>query len=162
MKFLTDLITKKLPDDPGEFALYRDFHVEFEHGGQRYHEIVPEGFITDFASVPRVAQMLPGFGVNGPSASAAVLHDWHYCCRGRLAVRSQAGELRLLELTRQQCDRLLYTGLVACGLWPAQAALFYSAVRLGGWVYWNRRRAGISPDYDFVPLDYWSTHENSQ
>lgn len=157
MKFLTELITRKLPDAPGEFALYRDFVVEFEHGGQCYRQIVPKTFITDFASVPRLAQLLPGFSVNGASAPAAVVHDFHYCCRGRLTVTDLAGELARLELTRQQCDRLLYDGLLACGYSRPVAAMFYGAVRAGGWLYWYRRRDGLRLDFDFLPLNHdWS------
>lgn len=158
MRFLSPLITEKKSDAPGEFIMYRDFGVEFRFRGNWYREVVPKGFITDFASVPRAAQILPGFGVNESSANSSVPHDYHYCRRGKLAVTDCiTGRVELIELTRKECDQLLYDGLISSGYSRAQAAMFYAAVRIGGWYYWSRRVDGLRQDFDFVPYDYdWS------
>lgn len=151
MKFLTPLITQKHSAEPGEFILYRDFKVQFKW----YVVTVPRGFITDFASVPRLAQLLPGFNRTEASANAAVLHDWSYCCRGELVVTDAVfGNGEQLRLTRQECDQLLYEGLIASGYSRVVAWLFYSAVRVGGWIHWNRRKDGLDMTNDFVPADF--------
>lgn len=151
MKFLTPLVTQKHSTEPGEFILYRDFKVQ----SGWYVVTVPRGFITDFASVPRLAQLLPGFNRTEASANAAVLHDWAYCCRGDLVV-TDVGDVcgELLQLSRKECDRLLYDGLRASGYSRLVAWLFYSAVRAGGWLYWHRRKDGLDMTSDFVPANF--------
>lgn len=151
MKFLTPLVTLKHPAQPGEFVLYRHFRVQCGW----FVVTVPKGFITDFASVPRLAQLLPGFNRTEGSATAAVLHDWVYCCAGDLVVADEAfvcGEQ--VQLSRRECDRLLYDGLRASGYSRVTAWLFYAAVRAGGWKYWNRRKDGLDMASDFVPSDF--------
>lgn len=101
--------------------------------------VVPPGFVTDLASIPRAVRLLPGFDVNGRSRAPAVLHDWLYC--------SQA-------VSRSLADYLFHVALRAEGVPPVTADLFWAGVRLGGWVYYNRRESGIVHGYDFVP-EHW-------
>jgi hypothetical protein len=42
------------------------------------HIIVPPGFVTDLASVPRFLRDRKAFDVNGLSRRPAILHDWLY------------------------------------------------------------------------------------
>lgn len=156
MKFLTPLVTQKHSAEPGEFILYRDFKVLFNWKllNELFIVTVPRGFITDFASVPRLAQLLPGFNRTESSANAAVLHDWSYCCRGEMVVDTVSGNGMVLHLSRKECDQLLYEGLIASGYSRVVAWLFYSAVRVGGWIYWNRRKDGLDMTNDFVPADF--------
>lgn len=174
MKFLTPLILEKRRDVEREWINYQDFIIRFVHEGVVYGETIPRGFITDLASIPRIAQLLPGFGVNEASADSAVPHDFHYCNQGRLTVTKPDGKVVRIELTRKQCDQLLYDGiraideeriktlpritrLIARALSRTKASMFYTAVRIGGWIYWNRRSNGLIHDYDFVPHDFdWS------
>jgi hypothetical protein len=154
VRFLTPLDTRAYK--PGEFVVLNDFIVEFKPWASWLRLTVPRGFITDFASVPKLVRLLPGFDVNGDSRDAAVLHDFAYSSRGRMAVTSPYSGVDMVHLTRAECDRLLFGGLIACGYTNAQADLFYAGVRAGGWWYWRKRRYGIKPDFDFVPDDYWS------
>ncbi len=158
MKFLSPLLTQKSSSEPGDFILYHNFKAEFEADGTKYLMTVPKGFITDFASVPKLVQLLPGFGQTGASANAAVVHDFCYCCRGDLMLTfAEFPRLASLELTRAQCDKLLYLGLRASGYSRVVAGLYYLGVRIGGWLYWYRRRRGLDVRYDFVPTDFdWS------
>jgi hypothetical protein len=92
--------------------------------------IVPEGFVSDFASMPwAVRQLLPSFG---PWARAAVLHDYLYATQG------QNG-----RFTRRQADAMLREAMAATAQdredrEPAawKRAAIYRAVRAfgaGGW-----------------------------
>jgi len=40
--------------------------------------IFPEGFVTDFASIPRWFWLIPGFSPNGPLLYGAIPHDFGY------------------------------------------------------------------------------------
>lgn len=156
MIFLTPLVTQK-HKEPGEFIIFRDFRVLCSMPGDVPAVIsIPRGFITDFASVPRLVQVLPGFNRTESSANAAVLHDWLYCNRGEVSgvhpVLGLANNKH--KLTRKQCDQLLYEGLRASGYSSVTAWMFYSAVRAGGWLYWNRRSDGLDLSYDFVADDF--------
>jgi hypothetical protein len=83
---------------------------------------VPTGFVTDFASVPRVPIAFWLFGDRGNEA--ATLHDWLYS-------GAHAG------LTREQCDGILKEALVAQGVPSWIAWCFYWGVRMGGGSHWG-------------------------
>lgn len=83
----------------------------------------PLGFMTDFASIPRIFWWaLPKWGVYG---FAAVVHDWLYW--------SQLG-------TRYEADRRLRKLMVADHTPAWQVALIYAGVRLFGWIGWWRNQ----------------------
>jgi len=121
---------------PGEWVLCNDLKF-LTPGGTTV--TVPRGFITDLASIPRLVQLLPGFDVNGASRKPAVLHDYLYCVQ---------------LYTRSICDELFYHALLAEGVQPLTARLFYRGVRIGGWMYYDKRSEGLDVNYDFVPADY--------
>jgi hypothetical protein len=81
--------------------------------------IVPEGRLTDLASVPRIpfAYWLAG----DTGRKAAVIHDELY--RVRLCPRAVA-------------DAVFREALRAEGLPAWRVALMYAGVRVGGWVAW--------------------------
>lgn len=91
---------------------------------ERY--VVPHGFETDLASVPRIFRWL--LDVNGTSRRAAVLHDYLY--RMQPVPRAIADEIFRRALQAE--------GMIAPGRW-----MYWCGVRLGGWVAWrgHARRA---------------------
>jgi hypothetical protein len=86
---------------------------------------VPEGFVTDMASVPKLPLMWLLAG--GTANEAAVIHDWLY------TTHSVAGE----EVTRSQADAVLREAIPASKDTHAPAFLMWLAVRLGGWLAWD-------------------------
>lgn len=76
---------------------------------------VPAGFITDFASVPRipVAYLLAG----GCANAAAVLHDWMYTTH---------------EVDRATADAVFREAIIAGGEPTWRAWLMWAGVRIGG------------------------------
>jgi hypothetical protein len=85
--------------------------------------IVPEGFVTDFASVPRLPL---AFLLTGDSAhEAAVVHDFLYS-RG--------------VVDRQTADAVFKEAAIASGEPGWKAALMHLGVRMGGWIAWNNHR----------------------
>jgi len=116
IKFITDLILKVVKDNA--FELKEDFYVSI------YAEevVVPEGFHTDLASVPRVPVIY--WLVGGRGHKAAVLHDWLYTT---------------LMFDQETCDKLFYYALRASDISHALAWAMYKGVRIGGHTYYNKR-----------------------
>lgn len=101
--------------------------------------VVPAGFETDFASIPRPFRW--AFAPDSPTAArAAVLHDFLYSRGGCVSATGFGlpGPVEL-RLTRRACDSLLYSGMRFDGAGHAVASLFYVAVRIGGAPNWTRR-----------------------
>ena len=133
--------------EPGEFVLLQPFGYRTRIGGlstytdvPKHHAIiVPRGFITDFASIPRIFRW--AINPNGASRWAAVIHDFGYCSQ---------------IMTRAQYDAIFLEALEVSGVGWAQRHAMYAAVRAGGWIYWNKRSKNrANQDYDFVPESYW-------
>lgn len=83
--------------------------------------VIPKGFITDCASIPRgLWNLLPPFGRYN---KAAVLHDWLY----------QFG-----SYTRAQADWLFREGMVELEVPAWKREIMYAGVRIGAWGAWNR------------------------
>lgn len=88
---------------------------------------VPAGFITDLASIPRLLH--PLIPVNGKHRAAAVLHDYLYAMQ---------------TMPRAQCDAIFLEAMEACGVRWTQRWAMYSAVRVGGWAPWEKRRKAMA------------------
>lgn len=115
--FLTDLDVRVLIDRPGWWLVTSP--LVWDDGRQRH--VVPVGFKTDLASIPRPFRNT--INVNGKSRRAAVLHDYLYS--GRCVARVDA-------------DRLFLDAMAADGVgWVTRRAM-YAAVRAAGWVYFRR------------------------
>ena len=116
-----------------------ELHNPDEHWGMMSREgihIVPiDGFLTDFASVPRLFwRIFPPTG-NGKGAAygpAAVIHDWLY----------QMGDLYGEVIERGWADDVFMDGMRALGVSKARRWPIYLAVRAFGWVVWDRYRRG--------------------
>lgn len=83
--------------------------------------IVPEGFITDFASVPRVFwTLLPP--ATGRHREAAVLHDYLYTIK---------------STSRKFADNIFLDAMIGAKVPAWKRQLIYWAVRFGGGSYWK-------------------------
>lgn len=122
-RFVTDLDVRKLgrdasADKRGSWKLLQLLVYESDRIGQI---IVPAGFVTDFASVPRlpVAYLLAG----DTGHAAAVLHDWLYTTH---------------EVSRADADAVFAEALEVGGEPAWRRGLMWLGVRLGGWGPWNK------------------------
>jgi hypothetical protein len=82
--------------------------------------VAPAGFVTDYASVPRLVGMYLLFG--GKGKRAAVIHDWLY----------SGGLVDGRTLTRQEADAVFREALEASGYSAFTVSCMYSGVRVGG------------------------------
>jgi hypothetical protein len=100
-----------------------------EHKGAKI--IIPAGFMTDGASIPKVFQSF--FSKTGIYLMPAILHDWLY----------KAGCPQ--SMPRKEVDRLFlhYMKLYGVG-WLTRRSI-YTAVRIGGWGSWRKIKAEFTP-----------------
>jgi hypothetical protein len=132
MAFLTSLDLRAYK--PGEWVVLAGL-LYLAKNGARF--MVPRGFITDLASIPRLLRWL--IDRDGESRQAAVFHDFLYCIHYQ---------------TRAEADALFLEALEACGVNRVTRYAMYLGVRSGGWVYWNKRRDGVGQD-DFVKPEWF-------
>ncbi len=120
--FLDDLVLTKEPH--GKWLLHE--RLRYLSATTQGLIVVPAGFETDGASVPRILwNALPP--VEGDYAAAAVLHDYLYQFPNRL--------------NRAGCDAVFREAMDVLGVnWLTRWAM-WSAVRAGGWKPWNAYRA---------------------
>lgn len=102
-----------------DFQLNNDFIIQVDTTIYS----VPNGFITDLASVPRV--MWACYSPNDArTIPAAILHDYLY--------RSN------LPVTRKEADDIFYRCLIAGGTPKRTASKYYMGVRAFGWLFYRK------------------------
>ena len=119
--FTTPLVVSPLPDGR-LWLLWEPF--EYRVGSEDSEEAiqVPEGFVTDFASVPRAFWVVvPPYGKYG---KAAVIHDFLYCVQ---------------TYTRKRSDEIFLEAMGVLNVpgWKRQA--MYRAVRWFGESAWRKQ-----------------------
>jgi hypothetical protein len=84
---------------------------------------VPQGFVTDFASVPRIFwRIIPPWGEYSP---AAVVHDWLYT---------------KAKCKRKEADDIFLELMERLGVPVIVRTAMYWAVRIGGGIVWGHPR----------------------
>lgn len=96
-------------------VLQSDYHVYWLD-----HEIiVPQGFDSDYASVPRILwRIMPPHHY----PYAAIAHDWAYAVR---------------LFPRDECDQMFYEILLYSGCSKIKAHAYWAGVRIGGYFAYN-------------------------
>ena len=90
---------------------------------------IPQGLLTDLASVPRGFRGI--VGRVGPHLEAAIVHDFMYGDRVRTEYPI------FTHWTRKQADQLFLAGMKKAGVGWALRHLIYRAVRIGGGRSWR-------------------------
>lgn len=140
-KYLTDLDTRDMPN--GKHLLISDLYYKSSTVGRI---IVPEGFITDFASIPRWPIIYWLFG--GLGNKDATLHDWLYTAphdTGTGLIVDRATADKVLRGARYSSDRIdmreyemVNLGAVLNNWWAYTSAWWWwIGVRLDGWRHWG-------------------------
>lgn len=101
--------------------------------------VVPAGFVTDLASIPRLVWSF--YPPDGPWVKAAVIHDFLYDTQGDGRWNKHRGNARQTPYTRAESDQILREGMTdrSIGWW--ERTVIWTAVRLGGGNGW--KRAGV-------------------
>lgn len=126
--------------DGRKWEVRAPFEFHLDHLGSNERVVIPVGFITDFASIPRALwRVLPPTGQYG---KAAVIHDWLYQYRIVTVLWPQVDKAvgaRLVE--RAEADHILLEGMQALEVGWLTRSTIYSGVRAGGWHSWNKYRS---------------------
>ena len=110
-----------LPPEGGEFwELAADWRVVFND----VTYVIPMGFRTDGASIPRFLWRVCGTPLGVPRLYAAIVHDWLYSggCPGT---------------TRSQADAVYRDMQIAMGVSKFKAYVEWSALRCCGGSHWE-------------------------
>jgi hypothetical protein len=83
MSNFTTTLDAEISDNGASFELIAPFKYDLGYRGSGISITVPAGFVTDLASVPRWAR--PVFPIYGKYTKAAVLHDYLWSIKGKLA-----------------------------------------------------------------------------
>ena len=112
--------------DGKEWRVFRDISYRTDAG-----EIstVREGFVFDFASIPRLlwVRFPPAGDGKNLYGLAAAWHDWLYIHR-KIGGRA---------ITRKEADDLFLEIMLYLGVRPWIAHTMHRAVRAFGWTYWR-------------------------
>ena len=120
-QFTSDLIVKPIGHNRWELVEGFIYHIG-SYPSENIIE-VPPGFITDFASIPRIFwNILPPYGKYG---KAAVIHDFCYATAA---------------YEREACDIIFLEGMKVLGVSYCKRQTMYIAVSLFGWYAWNQHR----------------------
>lgn len=99
--------------------VHQEFHYWSDLLGRRI--VIPKGFKTDGASVPKVFQNI--LSPTGPYFAAGIVHDLLY---------------RWQKFSRRQSDDALLEGMWVLRCKPWQYGAIYLAVRGFGWNAWRK------------------------
>ena len=116
-EFLTELEVKVLHETEGGRSLWQLAHpLVYQSDILKEPVCVSEGFVTDFASVPRIPVVY--LLMNDVGQPAAVIHDYLY---------------RFHPCTRAEADAVLEEALKVLGVSWWRRKSMWAAVRLAGW-----------------------------
>ena len=91
---LTKLLVKDLMN--GKFELFSDYMYRT----REYLIKVPKGFVTDYASIPKILRgiVLP----YGKHSGASVVHDWLYSSNCNLGLSREKSDKIFLEILKEE------------------------------------------------------------
>ena len=130
------------PFSDGEDFMLQSPMVAKLGNGKPMIVIVPRGFVTDYASIPKPLRLLlPTTGLYG---NAAVIHDYLYWRQ---------------DCTREQSDNIMAIAMKDAGVSESTLRAFHIGVRLGGQGSWDGNRRArdsglvrtVGPPFDQVP-----------
>lgn len=117
-------------------VLLESLHVTVHDRARSWSFIVPAGFVTDYASIPRLLQnLLPP---RGRGNRANIAHDYLY----------QYAPIDLLTnktITQQRADQIKLLGDAWCGEPFRRRRAMYRGLRLFGWWTWRTYRRRPAP-----------------
>jgi hypothetical protein len=139
--FLTPLILEEDPE-PDTWIVWEALVWEDKTFGRI---VVPKGFRTDLASVPRLFRDIPSLDPNGISRKSALGHDWLYAWRG---------------IGKDNADEFLKQSLLSVGAPVLVADVFYLAVHQWGQEPWDSD-AGALESRDFDTPEHYAAWKHS-
>ena len=110
--------------------------LEYRTGDGDELIVVPPGFVTDLASVPRFVWSF--YPPDGPWAKAAIIHDFLYFTRGTGEWHDEVGITRDRPYSRKEADDILKEAMADRRVGPWEQFVIWASVRLGGAGGWGK------------------------
>ena len=115
------LVLVNTEDGDTRWQLEGDYFFHWEFGGSRYRFMIPDGFLSDGASVPAWLRWIADRGRFGKLAP--LVHDYLHSKRGKVIVEKWEVVywVRLLDaqsFTRKQADKLFFRIMSDQGVTP--------------------------------------------
>lgn len=130
--FTTELVVQSIDDR--KWRVNERFNYNIDTADSSNAVEVPVGFITDFASIPRILWvLLPPWGKYG---KAAVIHDYMYT-EHKHSVFSAEGVESFVQIERKQADDIFLQAMEVLGVNVITRYAMYAAVRVFGQRPWN-------------------------
>ena len=121
-------------DDGRKWKLIRTFRYHVGSLGSGVVITVPAGFVTDFASSPRI--FWPIVSPWGKWGKAAIVHDLLYQTRSYFVETIDDWHFHE-TVTRKWADQIFLEAMEVLGVAPWRRKLMYWGVRLFGWLAWK-------------------------
>jgi hypothetical protein len=128
--FLSDIKVSRSPGANSEWTLEADLIWI----GNRDQFLVPKGFKTDFASIPRIFHSL--FPKNGKHDAAAIVHDYLYAHKPLVLNK----DMQYSRISRKDADGIFLKIMKELGVGLIRRRMMYRAVRVGGVCAWEKSR----------------------
>ena len=129
----TYLDTREMAKDL--FLLLKPLYCHVLIDEEWYECIIPEGFITDYCSVPRVPLAYTLFG--GKYNRTGTFHDALYSDWKEIKI-VHAASREELPITKELADGILYKSLVDEGAWSTTAYSMWLGVHTFGSMFYKR------------------------
>lgn len=130
--FTSELVVQSI--DERKWKVMERFNYNIDTADSVNAVEVPVGFITDFASIPRILwNVLPPWGKYG---KAAVIHDYMYT-EHKHSVYSAEGVESFVQIERKQADGIFLQAMEVLGVNKITRYAMYYAVRVFGNKPWN-------------------------
>lgn len=131
--------------DQEYWILWTDMAWDIGNSGHRI--VVPAGFVTDFASIPKILWST-GLTPTGRYGRAAIIHDFLYWSQG---------------CSREQSDRLLVIAMKESEVNSIEENIIYAGVSVGGAAPWSEnRKMRESGVIRVVPTEYRNFNFNQR
>jgi hypothetical protein len=129
-RFLTELQVEPATENDGEqWRLLAPLMFQSDVADRTI--VVPKGFVTNFASVPRIPVVYELCG--NTSSKAATIHDYLYTSH---------------ETSRAVADAVLREASAATGVPLWRRAVMWAGVRVAGWTHWGTAATDESPAHE--------------
>lgn len=123
MSRFTNILLVSPMADGKRWIIRSDFGYDVSEEGSGETINIPVGFMTDFASVPRLLWgMIPRWGKYG---NAAVVHDYCYWEQ---------------YYTRKRSDEIFLEGMIILDVGPILRRLIFYSVRWFGFLAWRKNK----------------------
>jgi len=122
MSQFTEKLIVSLEKNGKYWRLEKEFEYYTEILGDKVYIKVPEGFETDFASIPKI--FLPIMKWRDKFNKASVIHDWLYHTR---------------QFDRKTADKIFLEAMAVLKIHPIKRYTFYYTVRIFGWIRWRKK-----------------------